>query len=136
MQVRQLNGRPEKPAKLGQSNNVMLREAKRTRTKIRLRIRAKIVGTGDRPRLSVFRSNREIYGQVIDDTKGVTLASASTLGIKGGNKKNKAYNLGLNLAKIAKEAKISKVVFDRGGYIYHGRVSELARGAREGGLDF
>lgn len=114
----------------------MLREAKRTRTKIRLRIRGKISGTGARPRLSVFRSNREIYGQIIDDTKGVTLASASTLGIKEGNKKNKAYNLGLNLAKIAKEAKISKVVFDRGGYIYHGRVSELARGAREGGLDF
>jgi large subunit ribosomal protein L18 len=114
----------------------MLREVKGTRTKIRLRIRGKITGTNERPRLSVFRSNQEIYGQIIDDIKGVTLVSASTLNIKDGNKKNKAYNLGLNLAHLAKEAKISKVVFDRGGYIYHGRVSELARGAREGGLDF
>ena len=94
------------------------------------------MGTGERPRLSVFRSNSRIYAQIIDDTKGITLTSDSTLGVKEGTKKEQAYNLGLNLAKKAKEAKISKVVFDRGGYIYHGRVTELARGAREGGLDF
>lgn len=114
----------------------MLREAKRTRTKIRLRIRGKVIGTSERPRLSVFRSNLQIYGQIIDDAKGVTLASGSTVGLKVGNKKVKAYDLGLKLAKLAKVARISKVVFDRGGYIYHGRVSELARGAREGGLEF
>lgn len=114
----------------------MLRAIKSTRTKIRLRIRGKISGTGPRPRLSVFRSNRRIYAQIIDDTKGITLVSASTLADKEGNKKEQAYNLGISLAKKAKAVKIDKVVFDRGGYIYHGRVAELARGAREGGLDF
>lgn len=114
----------------------MLRAIKSTRTKIRLRIRSKIAGSGQRPRLSVFRSNKKIYAQIIDDAKGITLVSVSTLGVQKGNKKDQAYNLGLSLAQKAKEAKISKVVFDRGGYIYHGRVAELARGAREGGLDF
>lgn len=114
----------------------MLGRERSTRTKIRLRIRSKVAGTGARPRLSVFRSNKAIYAQIIDDTQGKTLVSDSSLNTKSGTKKEQAYKLGLNLAKRALEQKISKVVFDRGGYIYHGRVEELARGARDGGLDF
>ena len=102
------------------------------------RVRAKISGTSSCPRLVVFRSNKHIEAQIIDDVKGVTLASASSVQLKlanGGNvEAGKA--VGAEIAKVAKAKKISKVVFDRGGYIYHGRVAALAEAAREGGLKF
>ena len=108
------------------------------RTKIKYRIRHKVSGTAEMPRLSVFRSNKEIYAQVIDDVKGVTLVSASSVQMKldnGGNVEG-AKLVGAKLAELAKAKKIEKVVFDRGGYIYHGRVAALAEAAREGGLKF
>ena len=112
---------------------------KASRTKRRLRVRAKISGTAQRPRLAVFRSASNIYAQVIDDVAGVTLAAASTLD-KGweGPKGNKeaAKKVGLAVAKAAMAKGITEVVFDRGGFVYHGRVKELAEGAREGGLKF
>ena len=102
------------------------------------RVRGKISGTAARPRLNVFRSNKNIYAQIIDDVAGVTLA-ASTLDAEfegnGGNKEA-AHKVGELLAKRAADKGISEVVFDRGGYIFHGRVKELAEGAREGGLKF
>lgn len=103
------------------------------------RIRNKISGTAQRPRLCVFRSARHIYAQLIDDAAGVTLASASSLtaGFEGsGGNKEGARKVGEALAKAAAEKGITDVVFDRGGYIYHGRVLELAEGARAGGLKF
>lgn len=103
------------------------------------RIRAKVLGTALRPRLSIFRSNKHIYLQVIDDEKGVTLVSASDIEVKLPKAKGKlevSKGLGEELAKRAKEKKISKVVFDRGGYLYTGRVKQVAEGARAGGLDF
>ena len=103
------------------------------------RVRGKINGTADRPRLDVFRSNSNIYAQIIDDTKGVTLVSASSVeaGFEGnGGNKEAARKVGQTVAKRAVEKGISEVVFDRGGNIYHGRVKELAEGAREGGLKF
>ena len=103
------------------------------------RVRAKISGTGECPRLNVFRSTNNIYAQLIDDVKGVTLASASTLDkeISGnGGNKEAARQVGKLIAARALEKQISEVVFDRGGYIFHGRVKELAEGAREGGLKF
>lgn len=103
------------------------------------RIRAKVSGTADRPRLSIFRSNKHIYLQVIDDEKGATLVSASDADIKLAKVKGKleaSKALGEEIAKRAKEKKISKVVFDRGGYLYAGRVKQVAEGARAGGLDF
>ena len=109
------------------------------RTKIKFRIRHKVSGTAEMPRLSVFRSNKEIYAQVIDDEKGVTLAAASTLEKaveKGGTKSEMAAKVGKLVAERALAKGIEEVVFDRGGYIYHGRVMELAEGAREGGLKF
>ena len=103
------------------------------------RVRGKISGTAARPRLNVFRSTNHIYAQLIDDVKGVTLAAASTLDKEfdgnGGNKEA-AKKVGELFAKRAAEKGISEVVFDRGGYIFHGRVKELAEGAREGGLKF
>ncbi len=103
------------------------------------RVRAKISGTTERPRLCVYRSLNNITAQIIDDVKGVTLVSASTLekGFEGnGGNKEAAKKVGLTIAKKAVEAGITDVVFDRGGYVYHGRVKELADGAREGGLKF
>jgi large subunit ribosomal protein L18 len=100
------------------------------------RVRAKINGTAQKPRLSVFRSNTHIYGQLIDDVNGVTLASASDLKSKKGNKTESATAVGKALAELAKKAKITECVFDRNGYKYHGRVKALADGAREGGLQF
>ncbi len=103
------------------------------------RVRGKISGTPERPRLNVFRSNANIYAQVIDDVNEVTLVSASTLdkAIEGnGGNKAAAREVGKLLAERAKAKGIENVVFDRGGYIYHGRVQELAEGAREGGLQF
>ena len=103
------------------------------------RVRAKISGTPERPRLNVFRSAANIYAQVIDDVNGKTLASASSLE-KGfeceGTKTDAAKKVGMMVAERAKAAGIECVVFDRGGYVYHGRVAALAEGAREGGLQF
>ncbi|EKE13542.1 MAG: 50S ribosomal protein L18 [uncultured bacterium] len=103
------------------------------------RVRAKIIGTTERPRLSVFRSNTHIYGQIIDDIKGKTLVAFSDLGIKAKAKESKtqiAANVGEELAKKAIAKKIKKVVFDRNGFRFHGRVKALADGARKGGLEF
>ena len=111
-------------------------KARQTRHK---RVRGKISGTAECPRLCVFRSASNIYAQIIDDTKGVTLAAASSLDKDfdgyGGNAEA-AKKVGLAIAKKAQEKKIEKVVFDRGGFLYHGRIKQLAEGAREGGLKF
>ena len=109
------------------------------RQKRHVRVRAKISGTPERPRLNVFRSNANIYAQIIDDVAGVTLVSASTLdkAVEAGeSNKEAARKVGELLAERAKDKGITDVVFDRGGYLYHGRVQELAEGAREGGLEF
>jgi large subunit ribosomal protein L18 len=100
------------------------------------RIRAKVAGTADRPRLSVFKSNKFLYVQLIDDDKGNTLASGSTKEIKGKTPVIAAKELGAEIAKKAGAKKITKVVFDRGGYIYTGKIKAVAEGAREGGLKF
>ena len=103
------------------------------------RVRGKVSGTPERPRLNVFRSETNIYAQVIDDTKGVTLVSASSLekGFEGpGSNCEAAKKVGEAIAQRAKAKGIEAVVFDRGGYVYHGRVKALAEGAREGGLQF
>ena len=100
------------------------------------RIRSQVAGTEAKPRLSVFRSNKAIYAQLVDDTKGQTLAAASSLGIKGKKGVEVAKTVGQELAKAAQEKKIVACVFDRGGYLYHGQVKALAEGAREGGLKF
>lgn len=105
------------------------------RAKRHYKIRKKILGTSKRPRLSVFRSGRHIYTQVIDDKSGKTLVQFSDFKM-GGSKKEKAYNVGINLAKATLKKKIKEVVFDRGGFLYHGRIAELAKGLREGGLIF
>ena len=109
------------------------------RKKRHFRIRNKLSGTPEIPRLCVFRSNTNIYAQIIDDVNGKTLVSASSLE-KGfdadGTKKEIAKNVGIAIAKKAVAAGIKTIVFDRGGYQYHGRVKELAEGAREGGLEF
>ena len=102
------------------------------------RVRGKIAGTAERPRLAVFRSNRGIFAQLVDDSSGRTLAGASWVGLKGfnGDKSAQAKEVGKQVAAAAKQAGIEMVVFDRGGYLYHGRVKALAEGAREGGLKF
>lgn len=103
-----------------------------------MRVRGKISGTAERPRLSVYRSNKNIYAQLIDDVKGVTLASASTIDseVSGKNKTEQASGVGELIAKRAAAKNITNVVFDRGGYLYHGRVQALAEAARENGLKF
>lgn len=109
------------------------------RKKIRARIRGKISGTAERPRMAVFRSNKEIYVQLINDETGNTLAAASSRDkdfSRTGTKTEQSKNVGLAIAKKAAEKGITSVVFDRGGYLYHGRVKALAEGAREGGLKF
>ena len=109
------------------------------RMKRHKRIRGKISGTAERPRLSVFRSEKHIYAQLIDDAAGKTLVSASSVekSFEGsGSNKEAARKVGKTVAERAVKAGIEEVVFDRGGYIYHGRVQELAEGAREGGLKF
>ncbi len=109
------------------------------RLKRHRRVRGKISGTASRPRMNVFRSRSNIYAQIIDDISGHTLVSASSVekdfGIYGGNKEA-AKKVGQLIAKRALEKNISEIVFDRGGYVFHGRVKELAEGAREGGLKF
>ncbi|MGB8194484.1 MAG: 50S ribosomal protein L18 [Chitinophagaceae bacterium] len=110
------------------------------RQNIRYRIRKKIAGTTEKPRLSVFRSNADIYAQLIDDVKGVTLASASSkekdIAAQKVNKVDKSKLVGQAIAKKAIELGVKDCVFDRSGYLYHGRVKSLADGAREGGLQF
>ena len=109
------------------------------RLKRHVRVRGKVSGTPERPRLNVFRSNANIYAQIIDDVNGVTLVAANSLE-KGfeceGTKSDAAKKVGMILAERAKEKGIEEVVFDRGGYVYHGRVAALAEGARENGLKF
>jgi large subunit ribosomal protein L18 len=100
------------------------------------RIRAKISGTSSVPRLSVYKSNTNVYGQIIDDTKSITLVSYSADKAKGKNFVEKSSNAGKELAKLAQEKGVSKVVFDRGGFIYTGKIKAFADGAREGGLKF
>ena len=106
------------------------------RLKRHKRVRAKISGTPECPRLNVFRSEKNIYAQVIEDVNGVTLCSASSLKMETGSNKEAAREVGKMAAEAAKQKGIEVVVFDRGGYLYHGRVAELAEGAREGGLKF
>ena len=110
------------------------------RTARHARIREKVTGTTECPRLNVFRSNSNIFAQIIDDTKGVTLASASSidkeLKLENGSNVEAAVKVGELLAKRAKKLNITKVTFDRGGYLYHGRVKALAEAARENGLEF
>lgn len=114
-------------------------DRKKSRTRRHLRVRKKIFGTTERPRLAVYRSEKNIYAQIIDDINGTTLASASTLDkdFNGlGSNKEAAKVVGEMVAKKALEKGITEVVFDRGGYVYHGRVQNLAEGAREAGLQF
>jgi len=115
------------------------RDSNKQRLNRHTRVRGKISGTNERPRLNVFRSAKHIYAQVIDDTKGVTLCCASTLDkgfSENGGNADAAKKVGEAVAKKAIKLGISEVVFDRGGYIYHGRVKALAEGARGGGLKF
>ena len=104
------------------------------RTKIKYRVRNKVTGVAERPRMSVFRSNKQIYVQIINDLTGCTLASASSLGLEAMPKKEQAAKVGELIAKKAIEAGITSVVFDRNGYLYHGRVKQVADAARNGGL--
>ena len=106
------------------------------RIKIKYRIRKSVFGTAERPRLSVFRSNKQIYAQVINDLEGKTLAFASSLGLGTMPKIEQAAKVGEMVAKKALEAGVKAVVFDRNGYLYHGRVKSLADAARKGGLNF
>src|SRR5438309_4741445 len=116
------------------------RDRRLARVRRHRRVRKRVVGVATHPRLAVFRSARHIYAQVIDDTTGRTVASASTLdsSLRGDKKKKSdaATAVGALVAERAKTAGVSKVIFDRGGYAYHGRVAKLADGAREGGLEF
>jgi len=110
------------------------------RSKIKRRIRGKISGSAEKPRMSVFRSNKQIFVQIIDDTQGRTLTAASSqlkdIGEQTGTKSDRAAKVGKLIAERALAAGIDKVVFDRNGYLYHGRVKKLADAAREGGLKF
>jgi large subunit ribosomal protein L18 len=110
------------------------------RRAVHSRIRKKVKGTAQRPRLAVFRSLNHIYAQIVDDEKGVTLCSASTVekgaGVSNGGNIDAAKSIGKLIAERAKDRGVSQVVFDRGGYIYHGRVKSLAEAAREAGLQF
>ena len=106
------------------------------RIKIKYRIRKNVNGSAERPRMSVFRSNKQIYVQIINDLTGTTIVSASSLGMETCPKKEQAAKVGELIAKKALEAGITTVVFDRNGYLYHGRVKEVADAARKGGLKF
>jgi large subunit ribosomal protein L18 len=112
-------------------------EKARSRGRRRRRVRKKIVGTAERPRLAVYRSNRHIYAQLIDDVAGRTVAASSTLaGVSGPDPQARAKAVGEDIAKRAKEAGVGAVLFDRGGFLYHGQIRNVAEGAREGGLEF
>jgi len=106
------------------------------RERRRKRIRAKVAGSESRPRLSIYKSNTSMYAQLIDDAKGMTVASASSVKSQKGNKTEAARAVGVEIAKLAKAKGVTKVVFDRGGFIFTGRVKALADAAREGGLEF
>lgn len=107
------------------------------RQKIKRGIRSKISGTADRPRMTVFRSNKQIYAQLVNDLEGKTLVAASSLGMEDKvTKKEQAAKVGETIAQKAQDAGIKEVVFDRNGYLYHGRIKELADAARKGGLKF
>jgi large subunit ribosomal protein L18 len=99
------------------------------------RVRRKVSGTAERPRLAIYRSNRHIYAQLVDDQAARTLAAASDLSVKAGNKRDRAKQVGQAIAERAKALGVGGVVFDRGGRLYHGRVQAVAEGAREGGLE-
>ncbi|HQZ14329.1 MAG TPA: 50S ribosomal protein L18 [Acidimicrobiia bacterium] len=117
----------------------MLKTSKNARTRRHIRVRRKVSGSPERPRLAVFRSNKHIVAQVIDDVNGLTLASASTneKGFSGSTSNvEAAKKVGVTVAQRAKEKGVSKVVFDRGGYKYHGRVAAIADAAREEGIEF
>ena len=116
-------------------SSLTTREARKRRHR---RIRGKVAGTATRPRLAVFRSNRGVFAQLIDDDAGKTIVGASWIGLKGfkGDKTEQAREVGKVLAAAAKKAGVEAAVFDRGGYLYHGRVKALADAAREGGLAF
>lgn len=114
----------------------MTTKKEKRRMKIKFRIRKNVNGTAERPRLSVFRSNKQIYAQVINDITGTTLASASSLGLEKMPKDEQAQKVGELIAQKAQAAGIEAVVFDRNGYLYHGRVKELADAVRKGGLNF
>lgn len=114
----------------------MIKNKSSRRAKIKRRIRRKVLGTAETPRLCVYRSNKAIYVQLIDDTKGVTILSGSSQGLTEGNKCEVAKIVGKAIAEKATANGIENVKFDRNGYLYHGRVKNLAEGAREGGLKF
>jgi large subunit ribosomal protein L18 len=128
------------PGSIGNDKIRTMKTRTQRRQKIRYRIRKKISGEGQAPRLSVFRSNKDIYAQLIDDVKGVTLAAASSkekdIAAQKANKVEISKLVGQSIARKAKDLGVSTVIFDRGGYLYHGRVKSLAEGAREGGLQF
>ena len=113
--------------------------ARQLRERRHRRVRGKVRGTAERPRLAVFRSNRGVFAQLVDDDAGKTLASSSWTGLPKsfkGDKTEQATEVGKRLAEVGKQAGVESVVFDRGGYLFHGRVKALADGAREGGLSF
>ena len=116
----------------------MITQTKRNaiRQRIHARIRRKLAGTAERPRLNVYRSLNHIYAQVIDDQTGTTIASASTIKVKTGGNVAAAKEIGKTIAELAVQKGVKKVVFDRGGYLYHGRIKALADAAREAGLEF
>ncbi len=122
------------------NSKVMKQTKTQRRFRIKRRLKATVSGTSDQPRMSVFRSNKEIYAQIINDETGETLAAASSrdsdLTGKGSSKTEQAGLVGKNIAQKALAAGVTKIRFDRGGYLYHGRVKSLAEGAREGGLKF
>jgi large subunit ribosomal protein L18 len=116
---------------------MQVRKAKsNNRDRIKAKIRAKISGTAERPRLSVYRSNKNIYAQIINDETGTTIVSASDIKGSKGTKRERAIEVGKKIAELAKGAKIDKIVFDRNGFNYTGRIKLLADSAREGGLSF
>ncbi len=117
-------------------NSTQIKKDKRERR--HKKIRSTLAGTAERPRLSVFKSNKYVYAQIINDDAGTTLAAFSSLDLKGGKVAagERAKNVGIEIAKIAKEKSIGKVVFDRGGFLYRGAIKAIADGAREGGLIF
>ncbi len=114
----------------------MIKNKSTRRAKIKARIRSKVKGTESTPRLCVYRSNKAIYAQIIDDTKGSTLVATSSKGISTGTKVEIAKEVGKQIAEKATANGIENVKFDRNGYLYHGRIKNLAEGAREGGLKF
>lgn len=132
----QLRGIQTHNSKLITHNTMKANAKKEQRVRRQVRIRARVSGTKERPRLAVFKSNTNIYAQLIDDENGKTLLSASSKDIKTGKPLAKAKAVGEEIAKAAKAGKIDAVVFDRGGFLYTGHIKALADGAREGGLKF